>query len=73
MYTATNEAMVLTGAFDDTHPLPYVFSAQGTNRAGQITNDRLQDKIFFRESVFTDVASCPSTAKAYRMGVPGSG
>jgi lipopolysaccharide export system protein LptA len=57
VYTATNEAMVLTGAFDGTHPLPYVYSAQGTNRAGQITYDRLQDKIFFRESVFTDVAS----------------
>ena len=57
VYTATNEVMVLTGAFDDTHPLPYVYSAQGTNRAGQITYDRLLDKIIFRTNVVTEVTT----------------
>lgn len=70
VYTATNEAMVLTGPFDDTHPLPYVYSAQGTNRAGKITYDRLHDKIRFEKDVFTDVPS--STLSKTNQGIDGS-
>lgn len=75
VYTSTNEAMVLTGAFDpgDTnHPLPYIYSeGQGTTSAGQITYDRLRAKIFFHSNVVTEVNST-SLSKTNQQAV-GSG
>jgi lipopolysaccharide export system protein LptA len=52
IYTATNEWMVLTGAYDPADKnlrRPYLYSSQGTNHADEIVYDRLNDKMFFKE------------------------
>lgn len=45
VYTATNELMVLTGAYPP-YKLPILFSSQGTNTGTEIVYDRLNDKLF---------------------------
>lgn len=50
VYTATNELMTLTGAFnpDDTNTpaLPVLYSSQGTNYGTKIIYDRINDKLY---------------------------
>ncbi|HWN96995.1 MAG TPA: hypothetical protein VNT99_18340 [Methylomirabilota bacterium] len=50
IYTATNETMTLTGAFDpnDTNlpPFPVLYSPQGSTFGTNIIYDRIQDKLF---------------------------
>jgi lipopolysaccharide export system protein LptA len=46
VYTATNEQMVLTGAFPP-FELPILFSSQGTNTGTEIVYNRLTDKLWF--------------------------
>jgi len=60
VYTGTNELMVLTGAFDpaDTnHTRPYLYSLQGATTADMIIYDRLNDKLFGRGGVRTEIAA----------------
>jgi lipopolysaccharide export system protein LptA len=45
VYTATNEVMVLTGAYPP-HPQPILFSSKGTNMGTEIVYDRARDKLF---------------------------
>ncbi len=50
VYTATNETMTLTGAFDasDTNapPFPILYSSQGSSFGTNIIYDRIADKLF---------------------------
>lgn len=56
VYTATNELMVLTGAFPP-FDQPILFSPQGTNSGSEIVYDRRNDKLFI-----TNVTSIVSGA-----------
>ena len=57
VYTATNEQMVLTGAFDpantNTPPFPVLSTSQGTNYGPKIVYDRLNDQLLMPEGVTT--------------------
>ena len=55
VYTATNEQIVLTGAFDpsDTNGLPALLSPQGNLYGPKIVYDRMSDRLLMPEGVTT--------------------
>jgi len=67
VYTATNELMTLTEAFDpaDTNmPMPVLFSPQGTQTGPEIVYDRLHDQLIMPKGVKTIIPQ--STLDAQR-------
>ena len=61
-YTATNELMVLTGAYPP-FKLPILFSLQGTNTGTEIVYDRLHDKLFITNVSTTIQGATLATAE----------
>jgi lipopolysaccharide export system protein LptA len=55
VYYATNETMVLTGAFDAQNPQPYMYSSQGKTYADVIVYDRLTGRISVHGNVKTEI------------------